>query len=654
MDNGPLGGFVPPAPVSPVALVSPESSKSSRRSSSSYSRQSLKSLDRLLADDRDPKKLQRLVHKLYDNLKFEKDRADYADHRASEAVSYLKSICEDKLRALREISRLEEELKLYKIQYEEAQKEIFRAQSVIEEVDEKRFRAEKEAADARSAARRMRDEINIIKAQEEGRRAGLEEGFRKGREMGYEEGLKMAQAELDNIARAGGPAPPSSSGDRVLSHSRAASQASEPREHVRGHPRSPSNAPSRPPTAPPETPTSPSVPQSTVPPTSHPVQPVLEMPEEPEVIRPRSYRAPSPPPHIAAMAIPPDNFIPRLEEDNMIHLPPPHEFSRPPPTPESVLSSTLPGPSENEEPRMIRPMVSTNFRTTPGRRSASPTSASTTLSHMDMVTNPYNGAGRTPMSIIPESLSQEGSPDAHGAASLVGQPSLATQSMKLMTSGPSEPIYTRPRTVSATSSISFQPPVIPDGDRRPSVSNSSSPAPSITVLPPSVSATGSTGFPAAIHSGAFYSNPNTNASDTSFLPPIPEAHGQIIDSVPPANQPQEIAMPPAMLSGQIPGEWSYGPENTSGDSTNPPVIPHPDLYTNVDDDEEDAVSSGMGSADSFMTPPTRQEKLRSRATSVRSAGGSVLSRHTEDDERLFEINGGSYLSLLNTGGRFAT
>jgi hypothetical protein len=65
----------------------------------------------LLPDDRDPRKLQRLVHKLYDNLKFEKDRADYADRRASEAILYLKSICEEKLHALREISRLEEELK---------------------------------------------------------------------------------------------------------------------------------------------------------------------------------------------------------------------------------------------------------------------------------------------------------------------------------------------------------------------------------------------------------------------------------------------------------------------------------------------------------------------------------------------------------------
>lgn len=114
MDNyHPNGANSPPVPVPPVALAvaSSHSSRSSGHSLSTHSRRSLKSLDRLLGDDRDPKKLQKLVHKLYEQLRFEKDRADHADRRASEAVSYLKSICEEKLRALREISRLEEELK---------------------------------------------------------------------------------------------------------------------------------------------------------------------------------------------------------------------------------------------------------------------------------------------------------------------------------------------------------------------------------------------------------------------------------------------------------------------------------------------------------------------------------------------------------------
>jgi len=58
---------------------------------------------------------------------------------------------------------------------------------------------------------------------------------------------------------------------------------------------------------------------------------------------------------------------------------------------------------------------------------------------------------------------------------------------------------------------------------------------------------------------------------------------------------------------------------------NPPVIPHSDLYTNVDDEEE-AISSGFGSEGSLTTPPMKHEKLPNRTGSVRSAGGSILFR----------------------------
>ena len=429
VEPGLFGNFIPPVPVPPVALASSAgSSKSSNGSLGNYSRQSLKSLERLLGDDRDPRKLQKLVHKMYDNLKFEKERADRADRRASEAISYLKSICEEKLRAMREISRLEEELKstyvqlihinlaqrsyrLYKIQYEEAQKEIFRAQNVIEGVDERRFQAEKEAADARSTIRKMKEGINIMKAQDEGRQQGLEEGLKKGREIGYQEGLRLAQSKLENIVRAGPPASASSENAGIPFDSRTTNQIPHPQ--VSGRPSEvPNNVPSR---FPLEKPPSPSLSQGLVSPVSRPVHP---MPKEPEFGRPPNA---SPSPHVLLSAIPPDNFIPRLEEDNKIHLPPPHEFSRPPPSPEHIAA-----PVENEDPMMIPPMVSVSFHPSPGRL-ISPTSASTTLSHMDMVTDPNYGTGKSPMSAIPEFLSQEGSPEARNVASLARQPLLVSE-----------------------------------------------------------------------------------------------------------------------------------------------------------------------------------------------------------------------------------
>ncbi len=72
---------------------------------------------------------------------------------------------------------------------------------------------------------------------------------------------------------------------------------------------------------------------------------------------------------------------------------------------------------------MVPPRISTGVRI---NRSGSPGSASTTLSQMDIITEPYYDAGRTPMSAIPEVLSQEGSPEARDAASVRYQPSLVS------------------------------------------------------------------------------------------------------------------------------------------------------------------------------------------------------------------------------------
>lgn len=107
----------------------------------------------------------------------------------------------------------------------------------------------------------------------------------------------------------------------------------------------------------------------------------------------------------------------------------------------------------------------------------------------------------------------------------------------------------------------------------------------------------------------------------SLLSPIPEA-----DPLPNFTRPPGENNPVTMPSDSLQGHWGYGFENTSGDSmNNPPVIPHPDLYTNVDD-EEDIVSSGFGSEGSLRTPLTKHEKLPGRTGSTRTAGGSTLSR----------------------------
>lgn len=115
------------------------------------------------------------------------------------------------------------------------------------------------------------------------------------------------------------------------------------------------------------------------------------------------------------------------------------------------------------------------------------------------------------------------------------------------------------------------------------------------------------------------------------------------------------------MPGQMPmpmsGEWGTGPENTSADSMiqNPPVIPHPDLYTidGEDEDEEEAVSSGMDSMESLTTPPAKQRSLPGRAASVRSAGGSALSHRTEGGGGGVDgsvVGGGSHRPSASGGG----
>lgn len=115
--NFPSATSSPAVPVPPLptrGTFFPNSSRLSNNSSSTHSRRSLKSLSRLIADHRghrDPKKLLGLINKLHEQLEFEKDRADRAAQQSSEALLYLKSVCEEKLHALRDIARLEEELK---------------------------------------------------------------------------------------------------------------------------------------------------------------------------------------------------------------------------------------------------------------------------------------------------------------------------------------------------------------------------------------------------------------------------------------------------------------------------------------------------------------------------------------------------------------
>lgn len=284
---------------------------------------------------------------------------------------------------------------MYRIQLESAQKEIFRAQDVLHVVDTQRYEAEKEAAQARATARQLNQEIMVKVAMEEGRKIGLQEGLQRGRHLGIQEAQMLAQFSdmEDEEGEEGEYYDDNENGsldtfDDIDYRSRFIGSV----EDVR--------TPEPPPPEPPQVPADP-IP---VPP-PEPVQPIPDN-------RPRSFYNASSSVRHSYVSIPPDGYIPALDADHIIRIPPPHEFSRPPPTPERMTSPPLPRLPEREAPTP-RSRSRTPHRThKPRHHNSSPGSTSTALSQFDMVNDPdYVTGRRSPLSVIAEVLSTHTSPN---------------------------------------------------------------------------------------------------------------------------------------------------------------------------------------------------------------------------------------------------
>ena len=136
------------------------------------------------------KKLSSLLMLTSERLDKETRRANDAERRALEAIALARSTNEAKLIAQRDATRANEELRMYKLQYENAQREIFKAQELIDQIEAERQDAEAAAARARSTARKLKEQNLIIMAREEGRQLGYQEGLATGRRMAYEERIR--------------------------------------------------------------------------------------------------------------------------------------------------------------------------------------------------------------------------------------------------------------------------------------------------------------------------------------------------------------------------------------------------------------------------------------------------------------------------------
>lgn len=332
-----------------------------------------------------------------EQLKQESQRADDNERRAREAIQRFRAINDARTAAQQDAARANEELRMYKLQLDYAQKEIYKAQEILESVENQRHDAEASAAKARNVARKLREESLVDLAREEGRRLGLQEGLARSRRLGSEQ----ARSTLDQ--RDSRPVPPSNPphvDDReedLRSFTHHTPAVAEPPLEPIGE--TMINFPPSPPAA--------SAPHPEVLPHPEPA------PTPPPDIRPTVVRDTPSPSRRPRSVIPQDGFIPHLGSDSTIRLPPPYEMGQMAQPAVSRSSSFDRTPSMGtESPLMVRD---------PGVRHEvvplEPVSpGSTTISQFELVSEPNGSVSRhsrrkrRSLSVIPEAVSGENTP----------------------------------------------------------------------------------------------------------------------------------------------------------------------------------------------------------------------------------------------------
>ncbi|KAG6920052.1 hypothetical protein DXG01_010120 [Tephrocybe rancida] len=362
------------------ASTSAQSSSTGRR----YQDGSSRSSGRQSSFEEHSKALKQQLIVANKQLKGHELRAADSEQQLLALATQLKRVNDARIVAVQEAAKAKEELELYRIQLGLAHREIERAQRIIEEVDKERYDAEKAAAEARTEARKYHRDLLMIRAMDEGRKLGMQEGIEQGKalalreigEYGYED-MNDEDYTKDYFDYT----------DDIDYRRRSRSLLLASNEDIVIHPPRSSTSGGSPP--PPPAPAPAPTPQPIPVPPPEPVQLVPET-------RPRSFRSPSPSVHHQPIVIPPDGYIPTVDADNFIRIPPPHELIRPPPTPERTASPQLPQVVED-----LRPPSRSH------RRNQSTSSFASTSTH----SNVAGPSGRNaPLSAILEVHSPQASP----------------------------------------------------------------------------------------------------------------------------------------------------------------------------------------------------------------------------------------------------
>lgn len=158
--------------------VKPRTRTSSGRRSRKQSTSS--SLVRVLLEDKlDAERLAAELNRVNDLLRIESRRAQDAERVAREAQELLKGVEQARYAAQQESARVKAELRLYKVQYENAQSRLMKANEMIREADLEREAAIEGMHRMRKKFDKYREAELERRAREVGRREGREEILRE-------------------------------------------------------------------------------------------------------------------------------------------------------------------------------------------------------------------------------------------------------------------------------------------------------------------------------------------------------------------------------------------------------------------------------------------------------------------------------------------
>ncbi|OBZ70231.1 hypothetical protein A0H81_09710 [Grifola frondosa] len=403
----------------------------------------------LVNEGYESKQMRKVLRTALDRLDGETRRAQEAERRALELAERFKTVNDARLAAQQQVERANAELSMYKVQLDNAQREILRGSDLLKDIEAQRDDAEAAAARARSTARRLKEEKMVNLAREQGHKQGFEEGMRRGYEQARAAGYNQRPLEIED--RAGEDVHDFTSGFEGSVHDMPGRTA--PLDELSPMLRLPS--PYR--DDPPHPPSLAAILEDPIPPANaygggiegsrfrediasprpstvgsmarmSGVQPSgpsawpTPPSDDPRYIHPISVHNAPPSPRHAGYAIPPDGYIPAADSDKFIPMPPPHELNpQPPVSPSSPVPSfqtTRPvsdrpvNPSSRpstDPPSVYNRDYAYRQRQRGSPRSMTESLPSTTMSQFDLLSSPRTR--RSGLSAIQEvSSSLETSP----------------------------------------------------------------------------------------------------------------------------------------------------------------------------------------------------------------------------------------------------